>query len=53
MGIDMMTTKKYWVYGIFNHTIEAEDEFDALELMDKIRLSDLKEVIIRDVDEVY
>lgn len=47
-----MATRKYWVYGTFNHTIEAEDEEEALDLVDKIRLSDLEEVLIMDVDEV-
>ena len=47
-----MATQKYLVYGMFNHTIEAEDEDEALELVDKIRLSDLETVIITDVDEV-
>jgi hypothetical protein len=47
-----MATQKYWVYGMFNHTIEAEDEEKALELVDKISLSDLEEVLITDVDEV-
>ena len=46
-----MATQKYLVYGMFNHTIEAEDEDEALELVDKIRLSDLDKVSIIDVDE--
>ncbi len=41
-----MATQKYLVYGMFNHTIEAEDEEEALELVDKIRFSDLEEVLI-------
>lgn len=47
-----MTTQKYWIYGTFNTIIEAEDEDEALELVDKIRLSDLEKVIITDVDEI-
>lgn len=46
-----MTLKEYWIYGVFSTTVKAENETQAIRLVENMGLSDLDRWDITDIEE--